>query len=482
MPEFIDNMLAGFRRMRGAPTKTLGRSGTAIYGGHIQETETDATITGVQKYRTYSEILANVSIVAASVRHFLNLTARAGWKVEPADVDGPGATKAKELAELVEKMLYDMTTPWPRVVRRTAMFKFHGFSIQEWTAKRREDGTIGMKDIEARPQVTIERWDLDVTGTVHGVVQRSPQNGEEIYLPRQKLVYAVDDALKDSPEGLGIFRHLADPSKRLRRFQLLEAWGYETDLRGMPIARAPLAVLRQLVKKGDLTQAQMNAIIAPMETFIEKHVVNPALGMMLDSMTYQTTDERKAPSSIYQYTLELLKGNSALSSEAVMKAIERITREMARIMGTEFMLLGGDGTGSLALSRNKTAQFALIIDSTLTELADTYTADIVRPLFQLNGWPMELMPKLKPDATLFQDVEQMTGALADLAQAGAPLLPEDPAVGEVLDILGLSRPQVVSSLEDASLAEGRERPAAERTTNDRELPDDAEAEAEETTE
>src|SRR3546814_20251145 len=64
---------------------------------------------------------------------------------------------------------------------------------------------------------------------------------------RAKIVYAVDDTLSDSPEGLGLFRHLAKTAYRLETFLSLEEIGFTTDLRGIPVARAPLGELRQEV-------------------------------------------------------------------------------------------------------------------------------------------------------------------------------------------------------------------------------------------
>ena len=120
------------------------------------------------------------------------------------------------------------------------MYRFYGFSIQEWTARRRDDGFLTFADIAPRSQRTIERWDVDEAGQVLGALQRSPQTQEEIYLPREKLLYIVDDTLNDSPEGLGLFRHLVAPSRRLKRYEQLEGFGFETDLRGIPIGRSPV--------------------------------------------------------------------------------------------------------------------------------------------------------------------------------------------------------------------------------------------------
>lgn len=417
-----------------SPYTSIGAPGFAIYGGFLVTTEKDARLSGRQKFVTYSNMLANTSIVAAGVRFFLNLVSKAQWKVQPSD----DSEQAEEIAELIEDMMADMTTPWHRVVRRAAMFRFYGFSLQEWTAKRRDDGAIGFKDIEPRPQKTIERWDTDQSGTVLGALQLSPQTQREIYLPRGKLIYLVDDSLDDSPEGLGLFRHLAKRSVTLERYEILEAWGFERDLRGIPVGRGPLAAMAEKVSNGTLTAAQVQALREPIETFLTNALKGKDTALFLDSATYRSSGEDQTPSNVPQWSVDLLQGGTT-SQPDMAKAIERLNREMARVLGVEHLLLGSDSAGSFALSKDKTQSFGLIVSSTLQEIKETMEADFLVPLFEMNGWDKNLMPTFKVEQIQYRDIEQVTTALKDMAAAGAPMMPGDPAINEVRDLLGLSQ-------------------------------------------
>lgn len=434
------------------PSKTVGAAGTAVYGGFIMSREKSSALTGTQRYQTFSEILSNVSIVAAGTRFFLNLVSKAAWKVEPAIVPGQEA-RAVELAELVEDILYDMATPWHRVIRRSAMYRMYGFSVQEWTAKIRDDGVVGYLDIEPRAQATIERWDTDYHGRVFGCVQRAPQDSELIYLPMKKLLYMVDDSLNDSPEGLGLFRHIVKGSTELGRYEQLEGYGFETDLRGIPIGRGPFKALHDMVKAGTITKEQRAAIEAPIRDFVENHITNPKLAVLLDSITYESEDESRKPSNVKQWDVELLKGGNT-SADAVANAIMRKNREIARVLNVEHLLLGDGTRGSAALSRDKSQSFAMMVDGTLDETVETVERDVVLPIFMLNGWPLELLPTLKTEAIQHREVTEVTGALSDMAKAGAILEPDDPAILEVRDLLGLSRPITVGNAIDASIEEG----------------------------
>lgn len=417
-----------------SPFDHLGSPGVAIYSGYVVSDEKDTRLVGQERYTTYGNMLANAAIVATGVRFFINLVAKATWRAEPAD----DSSEAEEKAELVEDMMGDMATPWHRVIRRAAMFRFYGFSLQEWIAKRREDGVIGYQDVEPRAQKTIERWDTDdESGAVLGVFQRNPKTSTEQYIPRAKCVYIVDDSLEDSPEGLGLFRHLAKLADRLARYELLEGWGFETDLRGIPVGRGPFTEVEKMVKAGTLSREQATAMKQPLLDFIQSHNKNPETGMLLDSMTYQTSDEKSAPSGVRQWDLELLQGTPTSAAE-VAAAIQRINREMARAMGVEHLLLGEDSQGSFALSKDKTQNFGLLVDSTLKELKETFQRDWLDPIWELNGWDPATMPELKIEQVQYRDVDDLTAALERLAKAGAPLDPEDPAINEIRALLGLS--------------------------------------------
>ena len=439
-------LLGGRRQTRVNPTDTLGSPGTAIYGGYVVENEKDSTLTDRERYKTFSEALANTAVVAAGVRYFLNLAAGATWTFEAAETPG-----GEDFAKRAERMMTeDPVTSWPRVVRRAAMYRFYGFSIQEWTARRDDEGALTFADIAPRAQITIERWDVNTDGTVNGMVQRNPQNQQEIYLPRGKTIYMVDDTLNDSPMGLGLFRHIVEPVRRLNRYEQLEGFGFESDLRGIPIGRAPYAELRARVESGEITAAQAIKAVAPIEEFIKKHVRKPDLGLLLDSEVFVTTDDATRPSSEKKFDLSLLDG-SQTSLPEVAAAIQRINLEIARVLGIESLLMGDGTGGSFALAKDKTSQFSLTIDATLNELVDAFTTDLLDVLWMLNGWPEEEKPKIKVESVQYRSIEEITAAIRDIANSGAMLEPNDPIINFIRGLLGAPMADLMDSEIDAAL-------------------------------
>jgi hypothetical protein len=440
-----------------APTQTIGTAAAQQVGGIVFTADRNPLLVGTKRFDTFDAMIRDTTIVAAGVRLFLNLLARAEWTMNPAEgeEDNP---RAQEIADLAYEMMFDMSTPWSTIVRKQAMYRFQGFAIQEWTAKKREDGAIGMLDVENRPQRSITRWNLDRSGTVQGAYQQDA-NYREVELPRGKIIYSVDDTLTDNPEGLGLYRHLAETSHRLKNYLDLEEIAYETDLRGIPVARAPLGELRAEVeqagppgtdahKKAEATRA---AKLQPLKDFVSRHIRNKKMGIMLPSDTYFSTGgDAQTPSSVAKWSMELLQGDST-SIEPMATAINRLNAEMARVLGCEHLLLGADGSGSLALAKSKVGTFYLTVTSTLSELVEVFERDWLIPLAELNGWPPELIPSLGVQDISDQDVAEVAEVLAKLAQAGATILPNDPAVGEIYDKLGLTRPPEDRMDLDASL-------------------------------
>lgn len=428
-----------------------GAPGFSMVGGYLTTKEVNPRLVGPQKYITASEILANVSIVAASIHYFLNLVASPTWQVEPAD----DSDAAKKAAEFVELTMNEMQSSWARTTKRMGMYRFYGFSVNEWTAKRREDGSIGYKSIDSRPQHSIERWDIDANGDVNGVWQRPEMVGTELYIPRKKSIYMVDDVLTDSPEGFGLLRHLAEPAYRYMEYLTIEGQGFERDFRGVPVGRAPLSAINDAVSTGHMKKEDGAALITGLQNFVTMHAKGKATGLLLDSRTYtgQTGEGGVTPSAQPHWGIELLTGD-ANGIEHVGAAINRLTWDMAMILGTT-VLLGGKDSGNRALSEDQSRNLYLNVNACVGDIANVAQTDYIDPLWKLNAFDPKIKPKLKPEDVSFRSVESVTAALRDMATAGAVLMPDDPVINDVRDLMGVSRQpeeQINRALEDAEAA------------------------------
>lgn len=446
MASLIDR-LTGFlpARQPAKPFSEQGVGGFVIMGGYVVQNESNAALLGRNRWRTAADILSNISIIAAALRYTLNLTAKPAWKVNPPNDSG----EAKAAQEFVEAVLADL--PMTSIVRRSGLYRYHGFGISEWVAEKRDDGKIGIASIEQRPQHTIEKWDIDQNGGVLGVWQRDPITARDIYLPRPKLIYLVDDTLTDRPDGMGWFRHLVEPSQRLKNYLKLESLGFQRDLTGIPIGRAPLQKINQLVIDKKITQDQATQMIEGLKQFCRLEMKNEHTGLVLDSNTYRgKTADGETVSGVAEWGMELLTGSQS-SIQALGEAVRRIEFEMATIMGCGSLLTGREGQGSRALSEDQSRNLYLSVNSSLDDMTETFQRDLIEPLWAMNGLDDALMPNLEHEDASFKDVAAIAKALSDMAAAGAVLAPDDPAINDVRELLGISEAKELSPEELALL-------------------------------
>ncbi len=437
-PSLLKRLTSALAPMpRAKPFSEMGSSGTTVYSGYVRTRERSAKWVGAQRYITIADMAVNTSIIAAGVHYFLNLVAHPSWTVKPAVEDD---AEAEAAAELVESVLHGLSRPWSRVVRRSATYRFYGFSIQEWTAIRKPDGAIGLASIEPRPQHTIDRWAVSESGDVEGVYQRDVLTGKELAIPRSKLMYLVEDTLSDSPEGVGIFRHLAEPWERLKTYYDLEARAFERDLRGIPVGRVPYSLINAAVKDGAITKEKAAALVKTVEDFVQIAIKESNTGVTLDSAPYesQAADGAKVTGAL-QWGIELLSGGASGMGE-VAGAIVRTQTEMARILTCEHLMMG-ESSGNRALAADKSRNLYLVANSVLTDIAAAVDRDVVARVCDLNGIAEDKRPYCEVEDVAFKDAEMVSTVLARMAQAGAVLAPDDPVVEDVRSLLGVSAPK-----------------------------------------
>lgn len=412
------------------PLKEQGVSNVMVYGGFLATAERNRSLQGQEKFKTYNDIVSNCSIVAASIRFYTNVLTNSQWRVNPVD----DTAEAQRYAEFVETAMHTMDSSWDRIVRRAAGFKFSGCSISEWIARRNEDGTVNYLNIEARAPGSIVQWDIDDNGFVNGFVQRDPNSQLEVYLPRAKTIYLVDDMLSDQPDGLGLLRHCAEPAERLKQYQILERQGYERDLRGVPIGYAPYAALSNEAGGDPDAIARASAQTGLMERFVSAQIKGDTMGAVFDSKTYDIQGaDSQGVSSVREWDVKLLEGGSNGLPD-MAKAVSRINTELARILGCELLLLG-EAASSQALSKDKSGNLFLSVNSALKDMTSQFDKDFIDPLWELNGFPDEFKPKFTTEDVAKRTPEEISATLAELARAG--LQPDDEAIDHVRGMMGV---------------------------------------------
>jgi len=435
-----------------------GGDGIQSYGGYLQSDERRSELQGKAKWVTYANA-ANTGIVATGLRYAGGLLAGTAWHAEPNERGGADADRG---VEIVTEGLINarMPKPFSTIVRRTALYKYFGYSLHEWSATRRADGMIVFSDIAHRPQHTIERWDKPDDRSPWQAVGQLGAGGVRYVIPRGRLLYAVDDTLTDSPDGVGLMRHVVELVRRLGVLEGLEGLAYETDLRGMPIGRAPIVDLKAAA------QTEVGNDKAKIEGYVSERTqkLREALQgivkspeklqyLLLDSGTYRNADQSSI-TAVQKWAFELLRGD-ANGVDAVAAAIGRLQLEIARVLGIEFAMIGGgNSAGTYGMHDSKVSVFATSLQTTLSEIAAFAENDLARVLVGLNGLdPDTCTPKLVAEPISTDAIEGVCIALSHLAQAG--LQSDDEAIAVIRRRMRLPPPPEPSAELLGALGEPR---------------------------
>jgi hypothetical protein len=136
-----------------------------------------------------------------------------------------------------------------------------------------------------------------------------------------------------------------------------------------------------------------------------------------------------------KWGMELVTGDAPGLAD-VAKAIDRINHEMATIMGVDELLTGTTGTGSFALSKNKSTNLYLMANSMLRDERLQVDHDLLWPLWSLNGFDDKLMPKCKTEDVSPKDIDQISTVLRNMATAGSTIQPNDEIINWFRDLIG----------------------------------------------
>lgn len=404
-----------------SPTQTIGARGDGLKIGNFAFNEFFSENT--KQFRVYSFAIKKIPIVSASIRYYLNMCAQAKWRLIPAGGEETPTPEARRLCDLIAEMLFDSSRfNFQELVKRCAAYKFWGFSVHEWTAIERDDGLLGFLEIAPRAQSTLGRWQRDERNQITGVYQNHKD-----FIPREKIVYLVDNALHDSPEGLGLLKSVEETVERLYLYHQLEEAGLSCDLRGVLTVGAPLREIQDMIKRGNLTAEEAERIVAPLKSFTRKYDGRKRQALFYDTEPYSSTDNMGRVTNVPKFQASILQGNSSSLPEA-NTIIQRLHREIARALGAEFLFMGED-PGSRALATEMTSQFSLMVDEGLAALRQAFQSDLVLRLCDLNGFDADIAPQLVVEKAKFLSVteringlERLSGGQIDANDAAVPVL------------------------------------------------------------
>lgn len=391
------------RNMDREPNYEVGTSGLAQFSGLIFQ-EPLVELRGKEAYKRYDEMRRNSPIISALLLSIENPIRSTSWTFASDQGDDDPRL------EIMNRSLEEMEHSFNDHISEILTFLPFGFSIFEPVYQMSEDGTWLWKKFAPRAQNTVLRWiyqeiqqdPTDISSSRHyrlaGFEQLAPPKYKLTPIPIERLVIYRLHAELDNPEGRSMLRSAWIPYFYIKHLQQIEAIGAERDLAGMPVITLPEGATTSNDANSDLSKAKK--IVRNVRNDEQAGIVLPA-----------------------GWTFELLRGAGTKQFD-VDKVINRYEKRILTSALAQFLMLGQEGIGSLALSKDQTDFFTMSVNAIADIISQTFTKYCIPPLMQLNGYDAD---GLRLDHTPAQGETSIQIMATFLQQAGQYLhmTPED---------------------------------------------------------
>jgi Protein of unknown function (DUF935). len=342
----------------------VGVTGLAQFSGLIFQ-EPLVELRGKEAYKRYNEMRLNSPIVGALLMSNENPLRGMSWTFS--------SNKGEEdpRLELLDSARANLCHSWNDHISEALTMIPFGFSMFE-TVYQNVDGQMLWHSFSPRGQDTVYRWlyeeirnsaeDQNPKQKLRGFVQLAPPHYRPTAIPIERLMTYRLRAERDNPEGRSMLRTAWVPYYYVKHIQQIEAIGIERDLAGLPVIHLPAGA----TTGGDTTDDAKAAKIV-------RNIRN---------------DEQSGLVLPDGWTAELMStgGTRAFDTD---KIITRYEKRILMSCLAQFLMLGQDGAGSLALSTDQTDFFTMSVNSVADIIAETFTKCAIPQLMELNGYDCE---------------------------------------------------------------------------------------------
>lgn len=411
----------------------IGYSGTNTRYGMIRSDEFLNELKGnkgIQKYREMRDTDATIGAVMYATEQVLR---DVPYTVQPSDKKNE---KAIEMAHWLETVLEDMEHSLDDHISEALSSLTFGFAVFEPVYKIRggpnfvdpkrkskySDGYYGIRKLASRAQWTIEKFDVDTkTGDLLGVVQMAGI-GSSNYIPKNKLLHYRTTTVNNDMSGRSVLRNSYKSYVFLNTLQTTEGIAVERELNGIPIVRLPSDYLAE-----DATEEQKS--VRQMAERIGRDLKFNEQGSILLPSDVYVIDDKATAIRLVDVELIASKGTRNISIDPI---ITRYQHDIARSVMAEFLMLGSKTTGSYALSKTKTDLFLRSVESYINTIYDAINMQIVRTLWELNGFDFDLMPKIVPGDVAPHDLDAISSFMRNLNGANIDLTNQEDIIDALL--------------------------------------------------
>ncbi len=379
-----------------------------VYDSTIRE------LRGPQAFKHYREMADHSPVIGACLFAIEMLLRKVKWSVEPGDE----SAEEEKRALLLEGMLDDMSHSWEDAIAEILSMMVYGFAFTETVYKLRKgpyerdsryrskftDGLVGIRKFVLVPQETLDRWVWDQEGGIQSFIQRSPEDSKVRIIPIDKGLLFRTKVSKNNPQGRSMLLNAYYPWTFVKRIQEYEGIGIERDLAGMPYAGVPPEYLEADASENDRRfLSAVKEIVTGVRRNAQEGIVFP--------MAY---DDENNP--LFEFKLLATGGMRQFDTN---KIIERYERRMAMSLLSDFILMGHERVGSLALSRDKTTLIGRALAGILASIAAVINRHEVPRLYRFNGWDPKAMSKFVPGDVENADIKNLGAYVKSVMSVGA---------------------------------------------------------------
>ena len=343
-----------------ANTGEIGATGLAAFSGVIQE-EFLRELRGKEAFKRYDEMRRNSPVVGALLLAIEQALRAIEWTFASEEGDDDPRL------QLVNDARANLSHSWnDHIIEALTMLPF-GFSLFE-TVYERVNGALLWRKFAPRGQETVVRWMFDPEGGLSGIQQMAAPTYKSVEIPIEKLLLYRTRVERGNPEGRSIMRNAWVPYYYAKHTQQIEAIGIERDLAGLPVIELP---------KGADLDANTGAADQPSG--------DSDYGRAHEIVRNIRNDEQAGVVLPSGWVLKLLSTGGTRQFDTD-KTINRYESRMLMSCLAQFLMLGQENVGSLALSRDQTDFFAMSVNATASIVSETFTKYAVARLLRLNGY------------------------------------------------------------------------------------------------
>lgn len=418
------------------PTLTMGETGFTgllTLSGQVME-ECSHELRWPEAINTYKR-MAKDGAIAPALELVEMMIARVPWSVK---IPEGYETQLKAKAQFIEQCINDMDHDFQSFIKQVVSYNRYGFSVHEkvYRERRKEngskynDGLVGIKKLPIRSQDSIYGWywknsGRELAGCVQRVIPTSSLNvtGWDFVststdsmqptlkkIPRKKFLHFRNNPLKNSPTGTSPLNGAWQAWKYKQAYQESEAIAVAQDSNGFKVLYIPPEYMTTDASD-DKKEAfeEYKKILSNMHQAKQSGVILP---LLIDQ------DGNK----MFELKFESITGQKSYDTNAI---INRYTSEILTALFADFLSLGSNGSGSFSLAESKISVVEMAIQSKLDEIKSQLNHDLIKQLFELNGWETDVMPYLDYGSVGTESLDELGKFIQRVSATGnLPKVPE----------------------------------------------------------